>query len=120
MRFLLPLAGLLLVACAPSVELTKSGKAVELLTQADLGQGAMKCTEQGSFEVVAREIEQPASRGTVAQIKARNQVGKKGYTHALVWPGATFPCDREGNEKEDGEYTCELVPVTAYDCIAGR
>lgn len=122
MRTLLLVASLSIVssACAPSVGLTSKGREVELLNQADLGQGAMRCYEKSTFDVVAREIEKPDNRGSVAQIKARNQVGKLGYTHALVWPGNDFACDRDGQAVETGSYTCQTVPVTAYDCIAGR
>ena len=120
MRFMMLAACVLLVACAPTVELSKSGKQVELLSQADLGQGRLQCTQRDGFDFVVREIEKPASRGSVAQIRGRNLAAKKGNTHVLIWPGASFKCDRDGNEVADGTYTCETVPATGYDCIIGR
>lgn len=117
---LIPILALWMVGCAPSVELSRSGKKVELLTQSDLGKGNMSCRQQAEFDVVTRAIEKPASRGTVGQIKARNATGKKGFSHVLVWPGSPFTCDREGTETEVGTYECERVPASAYDCILGR
>ncbi len=117
---LIPIAVLCLASCAPSVELSRSGKTVELLSQADLGKGVMSCRPKAEFEVVTREIEKPASRGSVAQIKARNATGKQGFSHVLVWPGSKFTCDREGAETEQGTYNCERVAASAYDCILGR
>ncbi|MEZ4461109.1 MAG: hypothetical protein R3E66_15580 [bacterium] len=120
MRFLMLALCASLAGCAPTVELSKTGRQVELLSQAELGQDRMQCTQRDAFDFVVRQIEEPGSRGTVAQIRGRNLAAKKGHTHVLIWPGSHFKCDRDGREVPDGTYDCETVPATGYDCIVGR
>lgn len=112
---------LLAAGCKTTVSSSKSSKNIELLSQSDLGgEKARHCNKVGSFEVAKHESEVTETKQSVLEIKARNQAPRMDATHVLVWPAATYNCNKALEEVEGEADQCERSSVDAYTCVIGR
>lgn len=112
---------LAIMGCKTTVSASKASRNIELLSQSDLGgEKARHCNKVGSFDVAKHETEVSGTRQSVLEIKARNQAARMNATHVLVWPSATFTCDKTLAEVEGEADQCERSIVDAYTCVIGR
>lgn len=121
MRAMISLCAVGLVTCSHSVNLTKRAERVEMLDQENISRYAKNCTELGEFEVASIPAELSGEDGhSVLAIKARNEAGKLGATHVLLWPSSSSACDKDGTANPESQRVCEKAQASAYECVIGR